>query len=294
MPGSKTFTSSTNLEFLEYSLLEDYQRQQKISSMNRALNGVVEVAKICVSAMFSAFYSLRKDFVEQIKCAKPDERLGLLASKVIVVCALFFLGYLAVSLLYSAAVFLFDALSNSRRSKRAQNRGKNTFRAITANLIMLAVSFEHKCYAYHKNEINLTANSDEADAWMDLEIQYFLKSIIYFKCASERLNDAVPPKMNILDKEKVNIRYMESIGLDLILANIAISLGSLNRLQHFADSLHIGNAQEDFARLAEHISATFYPSFAEDQCNQIIELISNYTDKYNRVLNCKNNLGGFR
>ena len=288
MPGSKTFTSSTNLEFLEYSLLEEYQKQQKVSSMSRALNGVVEVAKICVSAIFSAFYSLREDFVKQIQCTKPDELWGLLASKVIVVCVLFFLCYLVASLLYSTAVFLLDALSNSRRSKRAQNRGKNTFRAITANLIMLAVSFEHKCYAYHKNEINITANSDEADAWMDLEIQYFLKSIIYFKCASERLNDAVPPKMNILDKEKVNIRYMESIGLDLILANIAISLGSLNRLQHFANSLHIDNAQEDFARLAQHISTTFYPSFAKDQQDQITELISDYNNKYIRVFDCKN------
>lgn len=284
MPGSKTFTSSTNLEFLEASLIERYKKLKKTSSIDHAVNGVIEVAKICLSAIICALYSLQKDIAGQFAILSSGELYKWLVSWAIIACGLFFFGYLLFSVIAYIISFFLDAVFNSRRRKCVQERAKSSFREITVNLMMLAVSFEHKCYAYHKQEAR-QEDIEEKNAWLDLEIQYFLKAISYFDCAAERLEDAVPPQMKSFSKERVNIAYMDAIGFDSILANISIAIQSMKRLQKISNG--ITGKNEEYSNLSNRISAASYTLFLDDQGSYLDEIIDIYEKKLNLTANRK-------
>ncbi len=201
MPGSKTFTSTTNLELLEASIADEIKEMNKTSVISAAKRGVVEVAKICSSVALSAYYTLNDGMLTRIKELSITGLTEELTKLIFTACAVFFVGYSIISFILLCIRFFLNALFNSRMLKQRKIRAKHTFYHISVNTIMLAISFENKSSAYHNRKMLKT--SPEFAVTTDLEIQYFLKSIYYFDNALEYLNDAIPIKMHWGHKECV-------------------------------------------------------------------------------------------
>lgn len=281
MPGSKTFTSTKNLEFLESSLMEEYQKLQHQPRLKRAFSGVVEVIKIVASAILSAFFALKTDLSKLFSQTNLEYLIEDIVILGIKICCVFFLGYILVSFVLYLLSFLLDAILNSRRWKSRRENAKQIFYKITVNLIMLAVSFEHKCYAYHEQEKKFPCGPAK-NAWLDLEIEYFLQAITYFQFAEQRLIDLIPEKMHLKCKERVNRQYIDYIGFGNIIAHIEIALQSMKRLREFFSNIVTG--EEDFKTLRERINECEYTYPINKQGEFLDELITEY-EKHLKLVN---------
>lgn len=283
MPGSKTFTSTKNLEFLESTLMEEYQDLQKGSRVKSAFHGVVEVAKILASTIFSVVCTKNANLKQIFSQKEPELLVKDILALGVYICVIFFVGYLFFSLIAFVLSFLFDALFNSSRWKWNRKKAKNSFYSVTVNLIMLAISFEQKSYSYHIRE-KAISDKTEKEGWIDLEIEYFLQAITYFQFAADRLRDTIPEKMNLRCKEKINTEYLNYIGCDNIMSHIRIALKAMNRLQKFY--LAIKESDKDYIdvrqRIDEYICKDYNPIL--NQGDKIFELIADYENQLNLVI----------
>jgi hypothetical protein len=284
MPGSKTFTSSKMLELLEYSLIEEYQKMQKRTSGSKTFSCFIEVAKVCFSTMLSSVFVLNANLSKIFSLEEPEGLIKAAAVLGIKICVVFLLGYILASLLLSKIIFLVNSIFNSRLTKKTKERSKQTFCHITANLIMLAVSFERKCYAYHKEEGSIT-NELERNAWMDLEIKYFIQAISYFELAGKRLQDAIPDQMKFCLKEKVNQKFEDYIGFDNLIIHITIALQSMDRLKNFYSNVE--GPAVGLEKLYQRINKFEYEQPIKNQGQFLDELIDEYKYRLDLVISRK-------